>query len=43
LQRRNAQRLLDRAQDEVAWQTWQTQVDIHQMLADMAEGGLEKL
>ena len=37
-----AQRLLDKAQDEAARQTWQTQMDVHQMLVDMAEGDLEE-
>lgn len=37
-----ARRLLDKAQDEAARQTWQIQVDIHQMLIDQAAGELEE-
>jgi hypothetical protein len=37
-----AQQPLDRAQNEAARQTWQTQVDVHQMLVDMAGGDLEE-
>jgi hypothetical protein len=35
-----AQRLLSKAQDEAARQTWQTQVDVLEMLAGMTEGDL---
>jgi len=34
------QRLLSKAQDEAARQTWQTQVDVLEMLAGMTEGDL---
>ena len=37
-----ARRLLDKAQDEAARQTWQIQVDIHQMFVDQTEGDLEE-
>lgn len=35
-----AQRLLGKAQDEAAQQTWQTQVDVLEMVIGMAEGDL---
>ena len=37
-----AQRLLAKAQDDAARETWQTQVDVLDMLIGMAEGDLEK-
>lgn len=37
-----ARRLLSKAQDETARQTWQTQVDVLEMLAGMTEGDIEK-
>ena len=36
------QRLLAKAQDDAAQETWQTQVDVLQMLVGMAEGDLEE-
>jgi hypothetical protein len=35
-----AQRLLDKALDDAARETWRIQVDVLQMMADMAEGDL---
>jgi len=37
-----AQRLLAKAQDDAAQETWQTQVDVLQMLISMAEGDLDE-
>jgi len=37
-----AQRLLVKAQDEAARETWQTQVDVLEMLVGMAEGDLDE-
>ena len=37
-----AQRLLAKAQDDAAQETWQTQVDVLEMLVGMAEGDLEE-
>lgn len=37
-----AQRLLSKAQDQVSRETWQTQVDVYQMLVIQAENDLEK-
>jgi hypothetical protein len=35
-----AQRLLEKAQDDASRETWQTQVDVLQMMIGMAEGDL---
>lgn len=37
-----ARRLLDKAQDEPARQTWQTQVDVLEMMMQIAEGHIEE-
>jgi len=37
-----ARQLLEKAQDDAARETWQTQVDVFEMLIGMAEGDLEE-